>query len=352
MSPSPAPAPSFVSVTVDAMPSGLDVDVSTNTVFVDGQQNGTITLLNGQTGAVVAGPLPLAGSSSSTCAPHGVSVDSSTHVALVANQGNDTVSIVTPGGSTATIATVKLAKGSQPHGVAVNAATGFAYVANQGTNTMSAIDLTATPPAEIKGSPVETGSNPHGIGVDAVNNLVFVANRKDGTVSIFTGAIRDTTSAAGHSTSTITPPALVSTVTVGTAADAPTGIGVNAATSKAYVSLNTANSVVVLAYAAPNSPSSPALTPIASVGQGPDRFCVNTNTNDVYVSDNLGSQVTAITPNDTVGGTVTVGSANNASAPTEMGFLPSTGLLYVAVQNDNLVVAVNPASFSTSNAIP
>jgi DNA-binding beta-propeller fold protein YncE len=89
----------------------------------------------------------------------------------------------------------------------------------------------------------------------------------------------------------------------------------------------------VLNYAFPNSPSKPALNTIPNVGSGPDRFALNTHTNDMYVSDNTANQV---------------GTASPESTPTEMGYLPSTGLLYVALQGDNEVVAVDPSSFLNS----
>jgi DNA-binding beta-propeller fold protein YncE len=319
------------------MPSGLDVDIVNNLVFVDGQTFGTLTILDGTTGAVTVYALPLAGAGSAQLAPHGVSVNSVTHVAYVANQGNSTVSAVSIVSGAWTAATVSLAAGSQPHGVAANAMTNFLYVANQGTNNMSAIDTSLSPPAEISGSPFATGKNPHGIGVDSLNNLVFVANRDDNTVSIFFGAVRGTSS--------ITPPKLLNTVSVGSKNSAPTGIGVNPAVNKAYVSLAGAGSVVVIEYGPPNSTSDPVLVTIANAGNQPDRFCVNTDTNAVYVSDNGGNSVTAINADNSLGASVTVG-VSNPSAPTEMGYLSATASIYVAVQNDNQVAVVSASAFA------
>lgn len=333
-----AAQPSFVSVSVDAMPSGLDVDTVSNLVFVDGQQNGTITILDGTTGNVLLNALPLAVKPPVPLAPHGVAVDSTTHTAFVANQGNDSVSIVAEGGGAWGVGTVDLPKNSQPHGVGVNPGTQFLYVANQGNNNMSVIDVALNQPAEIPNSPFPTGSNPHGIGVDPVNNLVFVANRKSASVSIFQGAT--------HGSSGVDDPVLLATTSVGETDDPqPTGIGVNPNLKLAYVSNNAEGSVTVISYGPPNSPAKPGATTIPNIGAGPDRFALNTDTGDMYVSDNLASQVTAISSDGVVKGSVLVGSVNNPSAPTEMGYLPSTGLLYVAVQNDNEVVAVKPSSF-------
>ena len=333
-----AAQPSFVSVSVDAMPSGLDVDIATNLVFVDGQQNGTITILDGTTGNVVLNALPLAVKPPVPLAPHGVAVDSITHTAVVANQGNDSVSIVRESGGAWSASTVDLPKNSQPHGVGVNPATQFVYLANQGNNNMSVIDVSLNPVAEIPNSPFATGSNPHGIGVDPANNLVFVANRKSATVSIFEGATRGS--------SGVNDPVLLATTAVGDTNDPqPTGIGVNPNLKLAYVSNNAESSVTVISYGPPNSPAKPAVNTIPNIGSGPDRFALNTDSGDMYVSDNLASQVTAISSDGLVKGSVVVGSVNNASAPTEMGYLPLTGLLYVAVQNDNEVVAVDPSFF-------
>ena len=325
---------------VDPMPSGLDVDTTTNLIFVDGQQNGTVTIINGLTGEIIVNALPLAGSSSGSLAPHGVAVDSTTHTAYVANQGNNTVSVVSETNGTWSVAnTVNLPPNSQPHGVGVNPVAKFVYVANQGNNNMSVIDVSVDPPVEIPGSPFATGSNPHGIGVDSVNNLVLVANRKSGSVSIFQGAVK--------SGSSITAPSLLATPTVGSTSNPqPTGIGVNPTLQLAYVSNNNENSVSVLNYASPSSPRNPAVSTIENVGSGPDRFALNTDTNDIYVSDNTASQVTSIASSSSIQGTVTVGSVDPASNPTEMGYLPATGLLYVALQADNEVVGVDPSSFN------
>jgi DNA-binding beta-propeller fold protein YncE len=328
------------SVSFNTMPSGLDVDPTNNLVFVDGQTYGTLTVIDGTTGNVVAFALPLGGAESSQLAPHGVSVNTATHVAFVANQGNDTISAVSSDSSGVwSVVTVNLAANSQPHGVAANAVTNFLYVANQGTNNMSVIDTSLSPPAEISDSPFKVGKNPHGIGVDTVSNLVFVANRDDGTVSIFTGASR--------ANGSVTSPKLLATTSVGESdASSPTGIGVNPALSNAYVSLAADCSVVVMNYSSPNTPSAPGLYTVAKVGSSPDRFCLNPNSNVIYVSDNGGNTVTAIDSTNSIAGSVTVGSSSS-SAPTEMGYLSSTDCIYVAVQSDNEVAIVKATAFTS-----
>src|SRR3712207_5955439 len=150
MSHSAAPSPQTLpaSVPVDAMPSGLDVDPSTNLVFVDGQTNGTITIIDGTTGTIVQ-TVAL-----NAAAPHGVAVNSSSHTASRSGHGRDCISVVTKSESgTWSVATVSLASNSQPHGVAANAVTNFLYVANQGNNNMSVIYTSLRPPKESAGSP-------------------------------------------------------------------------------------------------------------------------------------------------------------------------------------------------------
>ena len=60
------------------------------------------------------------------------------------------------------------------------------------------------------------------------------------------------------------------------------------------------------------------------------------------------NQVTSIAASDSsIQGTLTVGTASPESTPTEMRYLPSTGLSYVALQGDNEVAAVDPSSFNS-----
>jgi YVTN family beta-propeller protein len=313
----------FTTVTVDAMPSGLDADLSLNLIFVDGQTNGTLTVIDAQTGAIVASAIPLG----ATTGPHGVAVNSTTHTAFVADQGNNSISVIAKNGQGAWVvtSTIQLAPGAQPHGVAVNPVTNMIYVANQGTNTVSIINGATL--KEVTGSPVGVGKNPHGIEVDTALNRIFVACRKSKAhqVSVLDGA---------------TNACIPNTLVVGAS---PTGVGVNSTTHIVYVSNNGGNTVSVI--------DGQSLTLLATVpvGAGPDRFAIDEVNNIAYVCNNLANTVMAINSANQVSGQLTVGNTN-PSAPTEMAWIGPLNLLFVALQNDNEVVAVSPASFQKISA--
>jgi YVTN family beta-propeller protein len=80
-------------IPVGGNPNGVAVNSKTNTIFVTGIGDGTVSVISGQTNTVTA-TIPVGDFPSF---PRGVTVNPKTNTAYVATSGNDTVSVLTCG---------------------------------------------------------------------------------------------------------------------------------------------------------------------------------------------------------------------------------------------------------------
>ena len=216
------------------------------------------------------------------------------------------------------IATVPVGNG--PWIVAVNPVTDKIYVANSNDNTISVIDG-----ATNNTTSVNVGVYPYAVAVNAVTNKIYVANKcgndpscnSPGTVTVIDGATLSTTNVAVGYT--------------------PKAVAVNEVTNKIYVanrcgndpSCHSPGTVTVIDGATNN-------TSTVNVGvypNGANAVAVDSVTNQIYVSNNCGNDLTCSSP-----GTVTVidGATNNTTT-VNVGFYPY-GVAVNAVTNEIYVI--------------
>jgi DNA-binding beta-propeller fold protein YncE len=157
-----------------------------------------------------------------------VGVRSATNPALFAA----TNLAVRPTGAASIIGT-PIMVGTQPDAIAINQVTGIAVVANRCSNSINRIDVTTNPPS-LSGSAITVGANPTGVAVDDIRNLAIVANSGNNTGC--TGAagtpnLSIVNLATGTVTATITPPS----------GAVPNSVGVNPLTGLALVAYQSTN---------------------------------------------------------------------------------------------------------------
>ncbi|PKO20678.1 MAG: hypothetical protein CVU38_18820 [Chloroflexi bacterium HGW-Chloroflexi-1] len=115
--------------------------------------------------------------------PHGIAVDSHANLAYVANHLGGSVSVI-DGEAGAVVRILSLGSASGSNGAALDPVSGLLYVANKFTGDVSRARVAdGVPPATIP-----TGSQPDGIAVDPASGRVYVANFGSNTISLFDGA--------------------------------------------------------------------------------------------------------------------------------------------------------------------
>jgi YVTN family beta-propeller protein len=224
--------------------------------------------------------------------PNGVAVNPTGAFAYVANRGSNNVSVINIA-TNIVVATVPV--GGGPLGVAVNPAGTRVYVANNGrnmdgsaSNTISVIDTSTNTVVDT----VTVGYFPAGIAVNPAGTRVYVVINNEYSVAVIDTA-----------TNTV-----VATVFVG---QAPIGIAINPAGTRAYVAnsganLTVGNSVSVIDTATNTVIGDLAVGPFratVAVGDGPSGIAVNPAGTRVYVTGNPVSVIDTATNTvvDTVG---------------------------------------------------
>lgn len=163
----------------NGVPNSVDVNPSTNMVYVGANGVNTLYAVNGSTNTVV-GRVPVG------TYPDGVAVDPSSETVYVSNLLNDTVSVVNA--STMTVlSTLKV--GSQPDDVAFDPVLDDVFVVNQGNDTVSVIGSQSNSVVgSVKVGPdycLSCGVGPvGGLGVDTDSGDVYVAVSGTGNVTV------------------------------------------------------------------------------------------------------------------------------------------------------------------------
>jgi YVTN family beta-propeller protein len=251
-------------------------------------------------------------------APDYVAVNPSTGVLYVTVQPTNALYAID---AATGVIIANISMGSYPRDVVVNPSNGMIYVANQGSDSVSVIDSTtnkvmATVP--VGRDPVELAVNPN-------TGFVYVDNQLSQSMSVIDG-----------STNTV-----VATVTVGcngtctnSTAGVPTGVDVNQATNRVYVSSNGINSLQTV------DGATDAVVTSVRVGTYPDAVAVDLESNSVYVANLLNNTVSVVNANvSAVTTTLRVGSL-----PGDEAFDPSLGVVLVTNGGDNSVSIINAST--------
>src|SRR5262249_54451013 len=145
-------------ITVDGLPQGIAINTVTNKVYVLNRANGTVAVIDSNSGEVKNIHVGNAYNWANYPCPHCIGVDSQNNKIYVANTGDNTVSVIN--GANDTVRTVPV--GTQPNFVLVVSKTyshtgDKIYVGNSLDNTVSVIngtDDTVTTTVPIGGYPI------------------------------------------------------------------------------------------------------------------------------------------------------------------------------------------------------
>jgi YVTN family beta-propeller protein len=154
----------MATVTVGLNPEGIDVNPTTNTVYVANLLSNSISVIDGGTNTVAA---TIVGVS----APLGVAVNSTTNQIFVSNSNAGSVSVI-DGATNSIVATISV--GSSPGGVAVNPSANLIYAASAGPGTISVIDGSSD--TVTKTFTLPQGSEPTMLALDRISNRLFVVS--------------------------------------------------------------------------------------------------------------------------------------------------------------------------------
>jgi YVTN family beta-propeller protein len=158
-------------------PSGVAVNPMTRQVFVVGETSNTVTVIDGDTNAVLANVRV-------DDSPRKVAVNQSLNRAYVTNSGSDTVSVI-DGVSLSVVDSFHV--GSDPQGIAVSPTTNEIYVANSGDNTLSVVEA-GTHRLLVN---VTTGRQPWGVAIHPARDALYVTNRGEGSITVIEDLVRD-----------------------------------------------------------------------------------------------------------------------------------------------------------------
>jgi YVTN family beta-propeller protein len=268
--------------------------------------------------------------------PISVAVNAANGTAYVANGGDGTVSVL-DGASDAVVATVEV--GSHPYSIAVNAKTGKVYVTHTFGNELSILNGANNPASHLK-----TGSYDL-IAIDDKTDTIYLLGYESGTVSVVDGEHQTVRlkQAGNHAwglaldeqTGTLYAARIETAQVAALGADSssprylpsgpiPCAITLNARADVLYVANYGDNSV-----SAVNLRNGHAIATV-SVGERPKGIAYDASRNLVYVANTLGGSVTAIdAATNRVLATLPAGKN-----PYALAVVPGSSRLYVANEWD------------------
>jgi YVTN family beta-propeller protein len=277
-------------VTVGSAPTGVAYDSGKGEVFVTNEGSATVSVISDSTNTVVA-------TISSIFIPIGVAYDSGKGEIFVAS--GDCVSsvcivYVISDSTNAVVATVPVGS-SAPQYLAYDSAKGEVFATNFSAGKVSVIsDSSNTVVATIT-----VGSDPAGVAYDAGKGEIFVANQNSGTVSVIS-----------DSSNTV-----VATITVG---GQPYGVAYDSGTSEIFVTEATYDVFVI------SDGTNTVVTTIGtqSIGFAPTEDAYDPSKREMFVTLNNANSVIVIsdptltlTPNSGPTGSSTTLSGSNYRSP-------------------------------------
>ncbi|RMF25556.1 MAG: hypothetical protein D6760_00730, partial [Deltaproteobacteria bacterium] len=183
------------SFVVGAAPSALAVNAAMNRVYVANRSDGTVTYLEGTTGAYAAGGL-LESTIVVGTTPVALAFSTKYDVLFVVNQGDDSVTLLDGADGSyvfGSLGASTVAVGTAPSAVELSPDDAIAYVTNFGDDTVTYLDAkTGTYLyGTLAASTFPTGAGPSGVAASAIgwgdSRRLAVSNKLDGTMVILDG---------------------------------------------------------------------------------------------------------------------------------------------------------------------
>jgi len=201
---------SWPTINVGATPRWVGVNKVTNTIYVSNRDDNTLSVINGATcnrltssGCALAQPTTTAGN-----VPQQIAVDEATNTIYVENQGDGTVSVINGAHCNGTDtsgcgqAWPTVTVGDSPQALGLNPNNHTLYVTNTDDNTVSVINGNTCNGADSSGCgqtppTISVGNAPRAVGIVTATNIVFIGNRDDLTVSVIDGSTCNGTTTSG-----------------------------------------------------------------------------------------------------------------------------------------------------------
>jgi YVTN family beta-propeller protein len=345
-------------VSAGSGPALLAIDNATDTIYVPNSNDGTVSVINGET--CNAADTSGCGHTSTIAAGSGagaVALSQRTHTAYVANFNVGTVSVIDTAtcnasdtsGCGQTPPTVMV--GPQPGALVIDRASDTVYVQTGAPDQLGAIAMIngATCNATITSTCGQTprttpaGTGPSWIAENVATRTVYAVNQGDGDVTMLDAA---TCNASDSNGCRQTPPALAIGFNGG-------GVAVDPSTDTLYATSQNNNTVSVLNGATCNATNTSGCTqfaPTTKVGTLPQSIAVDPATNTVYVANSSDNTVSVI--NSAACSATHPAGCDRVWPTIQVGAKPLFGLaidqhtntLYVTNANDNTVSVVNTAT--------
>jgi YVTN family beta-propeller protein len=294
--------------TTNPGPAAIAVDETDNLVYVANSADGSVSTLDGATGAEVTGKFQDFGDGSE---PMGLAWDSALDIVYVAVYGKDRV-IPLNGATGDQLPPIIVDPG--PVALAYDAKTSRLFVVTQDSQKVDVVESGATTSTALSLPDLD---GPAAIGVDSRKGLAYVANENNDTVTVF-----DTMSG----TESGSPLVLHD--------DGPDGVAVDEQTQTVYVANYVSNNVSVI-----DEGARPVVTTSFAVGEQPSSVAVDLNAHTIWVANQSDASVSVV--QQSVSPTIVSGdpTAGTVGSPYAFTF-SATG------------VSSAPMSYSLSGSVP
>lgn len=275
---------------VGASPNAIAINSATNEIYVANGGDMSVTVIDGTentTNTVAVGTSPVA-----------IAINDVTNTVYVANSGSDDVTVID--GVLKTTSTVHV--GSSPSAIAANPTTNQVYVANRDSKSITIINGADNSTATLN----NVGAKPVGIAVNPYSGIVYVVNEDDENIAFIYPGLLTIAAMVGPQPSALALDVLTDQVFVANSGantttildgdsrafrtvnvgGAPSGIAVNASTSRAYV-LQGSHSLTEI-----NEETSAAK--LVAAGSNLSGVAVNPLLNRIYVTDSTANKLLII----------------------------------------------------------